>query len=597
MEKRVVLLVVLCVLVFVGWAYLMRAIQGPPPKPQDPGPAAPAPPDSSTPKKDPAPAPQDVPAVQDDESEVLSELRNKNVLLKFTNKGAGIREAFVYVEGQKEMHLLQRFDRLEPHMAVAVEGSKDDTARTGWTVLAPEANDPVKDRSLTYQFKLRNGVDILKKFTLQPDRGEVEMTLTMRPHAKEGLPKPETLRLRLLALTGLAHDSSYRYDYYGHGFVTTEITGAHATQQVSYDAPTPRPRWEGDLNPPRVHSFEVPAAEKATRNIEWTGLRNRYAAAILVSKEDLKWVRRVDFHATMQPGDAHNPPLKGLAVEAVLRDASIEKASSVAEFSLFLAPIRAKELAPIKGAEDYLLSYGCWGLFNPIGRLILLLVRGMHSLVGNFGWAIILTTLVIRLLMFPLTRKSQVSMARMAELQPKLNLLRERYADDAAKNQQETMKLFKEHGVNPLSGCFPILLQLPVFIGLYSVLDISLEFRQQPFIGWIDNLSQPDRWHVFKTPIPLLFTTLAEFNVLPIVMTITWFLQSYYAPKPQDPKMAAQQRMMMFMPVVFGLLCYSLASGLSLYLFVNSLLAMIEQKVIKKYLLPAKAPTGPPGKP
>ena len=159
------------------------------------------------------------------------------------------------------------------------------------------------------------------------------------------------------------------------------------------------------------------------------------------------------------------------------------------------------------------------------------------------------------------------------------------------------MKLFKEHGVNPLSGCFPILLQLPIFIGLYSVLDISLEFRQAPFIGWITDLSQPDRLIAFKQPLNLFITSISDFNLLPIVMTITWFLQSYYAPRPQDPKMAAQQKMMMFMPVVFGLLCYSLASGLSLYLFINSLLAMIEQKIIKKYFLPAGAGVGPPGPP
>ncbi|HKS16493.1 MAG TPA: membrane protein insertase YidC, partial [Planctomycetota bacterium] len=349
---------------------------------------------------------------------------------------------------------------------------------------------------------------------------------------------------------------------------------------------------ENDKNAPRIFTFEVPAAEKASRQVEWTGLRNRYATAILLSKEDLGWIQKVDFRATKQAGD-----LKGLAVEAVLREATVDKRSSVARFSLVLAPIRAKELEPVKGAESFLLSYGCWGLFNPIGKLILLLIGAMHGVVGNYGWAIIFTTLIIRLCLFPLTRKSQVSMSRMAELQPKLNLLRERYPDDAQKVQQETMKLFREQGVNPLSGCFPILMQLPVFIGLYSVLDISLEFRQAPFLAWIKDLSQPDRLVAFSNPINLFVTTLSEFNLVPIIMTVTWFLQSYYAPKPQDPKLAAQQKMMMFMPVVFGLLCYSLASGLSLYLFVNSLLAMIEQKIIKKYLLPVKAPTGPPGKP
>jgi YidC/Oxa1 family membrane protein insertase len=398
----------------------------------------------------------------------------------------------------------------------------------------------------------------------------------------------------VVALTGLEHDSPYRYDYYGHGFVTTETSGAHSTSNVAYDAPQPIGQVP---SAPRLHFFEVPAEERATRRIEWLGLRNRYAAAILQSKVDRTLIERVDFRATTQEGPAGHAPLKSLEVEAALREIQVGDRPHLAQFSLVLAPIRREELTAVDGGADYLLSYGCWGLFNPIGRLILWMVGVAHQVTGNYGWAIILTTLLVRLCMFPLSRKSQVSMARMAQLQPKLNLLRERYPDDQAKQQQETMKLFKEHGVNPLSGCFPMLLQLPIFIGLYSVLDISLEFRQAPFIGWIKDLSQPDRLVAFQHPVNLFITSVADFNLVPIVMTITWFLQSYYAPRPQDPKMAAQQKMMMFMPVLFGLLCYSLASGLSLYLFINSLLAMIEQKIIKKYFLPPGAGVGPPGPP
>jgi YidC/Oxa1 family membrane protein insertase len=304
----------------------------------------------------------------------------------------------------------------------------------------------------------------------------------------------------------------------------------------------------------------------------------------------------VDFHPHKQKSQDQSRDLKGLSVDALFRDIVVADAPHRADFALVLAPIRAEDLKAIPDGKSFLLSYGCWGLFNPIGEVILWFLGAVYSVFGNYGWAIILTTVVVRLALFPLTKKSQTSMARMAELQPKLNALREKYGDDPAKNQAETMKLFKEHGVNPLSGCLPIMAQLPVFIGLYSVLDISLEFRQSPFIGWILDLSQPDRLIPFKQPLNLWITSISDFNIVPIVMTVTWFLQAYYAPRPQDPKLVPQQRMMMFMPVVFGLLCYSLASGLSLYLFVNSLLAMIEQKIIKRYFLPAKAAAAPPAK-
>ena len=588
MEKRVVLLVILCVAVFVGWSLLMQAIY-PPQTPRPPAPPVQPPPGEKGPSSlnaAPAPATQEVRQV--DEAEKLSRLANDKIVLTLTNKGAGIQSGTVKVAGQPDMPLLMPFDRGVPHLALAAEGSGDDTTRAGWSIKEEEPG-----RAVTYTYRLKNGVDLEKKLVLEAGKNEVEILLTIR---NSRTANPVDLRLRLTALTGLEHDSPYRYDYYGQGFVTTVSSGAHVTLPVTYDAPLPRPRGEDDRNPPRLHTFEVAPEERSTRQVEWFGLRNRYAAAVLIAREDLTWIRRVEFRATTQPGPANHAPLKGLAVEADLRDTRVDDRPHLARFSLVLAPIRHEELAPIPAGADYLLSYGCWGFFNPIGRLILWIVGVAYQLAGNYGWAIILTTLVVRLAMFPLTRKSQVSMARMAALQPKLNILRERYPDDAAKQQQETMKLFKENGVNPLSGCFPILLQLPIFIGLYSVLDISLEFRQAPFLAWIQDLSQPDRLVAFKNPINLFVTSLAEFNLVPIIMTITWFLQSYYAPKPQDPKMAAQQRMMMFMPIVFGLLCYSLASGLSLYLFVNSLLAMIEQKAIKKYFLPPGIQSGPPAK-
>jgi YidC/Oxa1 family membrane protein insertase len=131
---------------------------------------------------------------------------------------------------------------------------------------------------------------------------------------------------------------------------------------------------------------------------------------------------------------------------------------------------------------------------------------------------------------------------------------------------------------------------MPIFIGMYSVFEMSIDLRQAPFLAWIDDLSQPDRLlGPMSKPfvIPLLITdlTIEALNVLPILMTITWFLQAYFTPRSPDPQMAQQQKMMMWMPIIFGLTCYGLASGLSLYFLANSLLSMGEQKIIKKYIL------------
>jgi YidC/Oxa1 family membrane protein insertase len=586
-EKRVVVLVILCVGVFVGWSFLMRAIY--PPQPIAPAiPAPPVTPGEIRPSPPPGPPAPVVEAVQKDEPLDWFDLDNGKLKVRLTNKGAGVHEATVLVPDQKPMDLLKPFQPV-PHLAVVANSPGEDTSTMGWTVA-----EKVAGKSITYQFKLKNGVVLAKKFSLEPGRNEIDVELTVTNSQPD---KPQDVRLRMVALTGLSHDSPYRYDYYGSGLISTIGGWSRTTLPVAYDAPQPRPGTENQKNPPKVYPFEVPAEEQGRRQIEWVGLRNRYATVVLRSKEDLGWLRRIEFLPTLQLEGPEGTALKALAVEADLREArAVTNQAHLARFSLVLAPIRSEDLAAVPGGESHLLSYGCWGLFNPIGKFILWLIGIAYWLTHNYGWAIILTTLVIRLALFPLSKKSQVSMARMADLQPKLNVLRERYPDDQAKQQQETMKLFKEHGVNPLSGCLPILMQLPIFIGLYSVLDISLVFRHAPFLGWINDLSQPDRLIAFRQPINLWVTTIGEFNLVPIVMTVTWFLQAYYAPRPQDPKLAAQQRMMLFMPIVFGLLCYSLASGLSLYLFVNSLLAMIEQKIIKKYILPARPPSGPPAK-
>jgi YidC/Oxa1 family membrane protein insertase len=199
------------------------------------------------------------------------------------------------------------------------------------------------------------------------------------------------------------------------------------------------------------------------------------------------------------------------------------------------------------------------------------------------------TTLLIRLCLFPLSLKSQRNAMQMQALSPKIQALKERYKDDQQKYGVEQMRLFKENKVNPVAGCLPLFIQMPIFIGMYSVFEMSIDLRRAPFFGWIKDLSEPDRllgpWHPFVIPLLITDLRIDALNLLPILMTITWFLQAYWTPRSPDPQMAQQQKMMMYMPIVFGLTCYGLASGLSLYFLANSLLSMGEQKIIKKYIL------------
>jgi YidC/Oxa1 family membrane protein insertase len=142
------------------------------------------------------------------------------------------------------------------------------------------------------------------------------------------------------------------------------------------------------------------------------------------------------------------------------------------------------------------------------------------------------------------------------------------------------MKLFKEHKINPASGCLPLFIQLPIWAGLFSVLNIAVEFRRSPFILWITDLSQPDRL-IAHLPLPFI----KELNLLPLLMVFTWYIQMRMSPKPTDPQGQMQFKMMMFMPFVFVIFLYGYASGLSLYFLANALLGIGELKMIKKYFL------------
>ena len=239
------------------------------------------------------------------------------------------------------------------------------------------------------------------------------------------------------------------------------------------------------------------------------------------------------------------------------------------------------------------------GWARTIGRFILSILRSLHGAVGNWGWAIVLLTLCVRIVLFPINRKSQASMLayneKMAKLKPKLDALKQKHENDKRKFAEEQMKLMREHGLGlPLGGCLPIFLQIPIFFGLFSALRSSIDLRQASW-WWVPDLSQPDHLVVFAQAVPnpmsicgmccpMPAPPITGFHLLPILMTVAWVVNSMLMPRPEtsNPQMDQQRKMMMFMPIIFGLFMYSYAAGLSLYWFTSSLFGIIESRVIKK---------------
>src|SRR6476659_1238616 len=228
-----------------------------------------------------------------------------------------------------------------------------------------------------------------------------------------------------------------------------------------------------------------------------------------------------------------------------------------------------------------------WGWFYFITKPMFLALDYFYHLVGNFGVSILLVTVLVKLLFFPLANKSYASMAKMKSVQPQLQALKERYPDDRQKQQQEMMEIYKKEKINPIAGCLPVALQIPVFFSLYKVLFVTIEMRHAPFYGWIKDLSAPDPTNLFNlfglfsfdpTTLPLFGHYLA-LGVWPIIMGITMWFQMKLNPTPPDP---TQKMIFDWMPLIFTFMLAGFPAGLVIYWAGNNLLSVLQQSFIMR---------------
>ncbi|MRN38380.1 membrane protein insertase YidC [Neisseria sp. N95_16] len=233
--------------------------------------------------------------------------------------------------------------------------------------------------------------------------------------------------------------------------------------------------------------------------------------------------------------------------------------SSQAVMNLYAGPQTTDTLVQVADnlqlAKDY-------GKVHWFASPLFWLLNELHDLIGNWGWAIVALTIIVKAVLYPLTNASYRSMAKMRAVAPKLQAIKDKYGDDRMAQQQAMMQMYKDEKINPLGGCLPMLLQIPVFIGLYWALFASVELRQAPWLGWIQDLSRPDPWFI-----------------LPLIMAATMFIQTYLNPPPTDPM---QAKMMKIMPLIFSVMFFFFPAGLVLYWVVNNLLTIAQQWYINK---------------
>ena len=228
-----------------------------------------------------------------------------------------------------------------------------------------------------------------------------------------------------------------------------------------------------------------------------------------------------------------------------------------------------------------------WGWFYFITQAMYWLIDTIYRYVGNFGVAILIVTVLVKLVFFPLANRSYQSMAKMKKIQPQIAALKDLYPDDKVKQQQEQMELFKREGVNPVAGCLPMVIQIPVFFALYKVIFITIEMRHAPFFGWIRDLSAPDPTNIFTlfglipwepTAVPVIGHFLA-LGIWPLIMGFSMFLQMKMNPEPADP---VQKTMFSWMPVIFTFMLGTFPAGLVIYWTWNNTLTVIQQYYIMK---------------
>jgi len=427
---------------------------------------------------------------------------------------------------------------------VTINLPKPDTA---WSVEGEATLTPSTPVTLTWD----NGAGLTFKRTFSVDENYM---FTVNQAVDNSGSEPVTLYpYGLIARKGIPETTGFFILHEG----LLGVFGDEGLREVDYD----------DL----VDEREVRPAEVSQG---WLGITDKYWASALIPVPGTQF----------QPGFRHSTGSD--IFQADYRSEPVTVAGgATGETSSYLFA-GAKETKLLDGYEE---SLGVerfellidWGWFYFLTKPMFFAIDYFFHLLGNFGVAILVVTVIVKLIFFPLANKSYVSMSKMKLVQPQMTEIREKYSDDRQKQQQALMELYKKEKINPLAGCLPILVQIPVFFALYKVLFVTIEMRHAPFFGWIQDLSAPDPTTIFNLfgLIPWDPPQMLMLGVWPLIMGITMFIQMKMNPAPPDP---TQQMIFTWMPVIFTFMLASFPAGLVIYWAWNNTLSVTQQYVIMR---------------
>jgi len=573
MDRTAWIAIILCVIGLVVWEWWV-AKQTPRPRPPTSAQLSPAPTPlaGTSPSAVPltassppsaatgTPAPEATPAF----AEKIETLRNDDVELRLTNRGGGIREAVLL------NHIGQGGDRL-------VINSKDQSP-IGAMVEQP--NSPKFDEftlireadgSLRCERAAEN-VTIRKKFFFPPGKekkdnflAEMDVDLVnagAQPYSNPGY-------FVALGAAVPIHPKDYSYytrlvwcvDGKAKGVDVGWFGGGGGLFGVGQRAP--QPFYQQDL-----------------ANADWAAVSDQFFTTLiapLTAKGNGVWGRRFDI----------SPEQKTYGLSGALRMPPFQLPPGQtysAKFEIWAGPKIYHRLARLDHNEAEIMDFG---IFKIVSQFLLNFLNWLHGFIGSYGWSILALTAIIKIVLWPLQDKANRSMRRMSLLNPKIQELREKYKDDPTRMNQEVMRLYKDYGINPVGGCLPMMIQIPIFFGLFKMLGQAVELRNAHFF-WVHDLSQPDT----VATLPLLGYSI-PINIIPLCMAATQIWLMAMTPKTGD---ATQRRVMMFTPLIFLFICYNFAAALALYYTTQNLFSIVQFYYNKRQPLPTLEKRVPAGK-
>jgi YidC/Oxa1 family membrane protein insertase len=557
-QKNLLLAIVLSVAILLGFQYLFEAHKPPAPPPSEPAKPAAAPPPATK-----AEAPGAVPTPQEAQTRAQALAAEKRVKIDTPRLHGSIDLTGARLD---DLTLATYHDTVDPKSPEVVllepTGTKDPYfAEFGW--IAGSAGETVKlpgpqtvwstaDAVLTPSHPVTltwdNGQGLIFTRRLAIDQ-DYMFTVEQAVRNTTGAPV-SLIPYALISRTGTPQTAGY---YILHEGLIGELGGS--LQEVKYSS----------LSPNKPLDYDSTGG--------WLGFTDKYWLTALVPPQNEAIKAR--FRHTVEGGvDRYQADYTGAAI-------TVPPSGSGATSTRFFGGAKEVNLLDAYAASgiprfDRAIDFG-WFYF--LTKPIFLTLQFFYGILGNFGLAILLLTFIIKLLFFPLANKSYKAMSKMKLLQPEMAKIRERFPDDKQKQQQEIMAMYKRVGANPMAGCLPIIIQIPVFFSLYKVLFVTIEMRHAPFFGWIHDLSAPDPTsfaNLFGL-IPWTPPSILMIGAWPIIMGITMFLQQKLNPQPVDPM---QARMFMALPVIFTYMLSAFPAGLVIYWAWNNTLSIAQQWVI-----------------